>query len=265
MSKRRMFNVEIVESDAFLDMPLTTQTLYFHLCMNADDDGFVNPKKIMRMIGTQDDDLKVLIAKAYVLQFDSGVIVIKHWTINNLVRADIYRETTYINEKSLLGLNEFGAYTFEKLAKYKLQKVKKPQWIKNRTKKKKQGSNDGTPAVHKRTENGSQYSTVEVSTVKVNPAVTEDVEENTTTGEKHNAVDTLFEDLIDLENVQFRKWYCKTYYTIGHERILVLASQARADGNDPKKLFSKLLRHEIGEEKQTNSTANIEQIFGGKT
>lgn len=112
MTQRRMFTDKITESDAFLDMPLTTQALYFHLCMNADDDGFVNrPKKIQRMIGASDDDLKLLLAKRFALAFDSGIIVIKHWRMHNLIRKDRYKETDYTEEKATLELKENGAYT----------------------------------------------------------------------------------------------------------------------------------------------------------
>jgi len=106
-----MFSQAIVESDAFLDMPLSTQGLYFHLSMNADDYGFVGPKRVMRMVGANDDDLKVLIGKRYVLIFDSGVVVIKHWMLNNTVRKDRSQPTTYSKEFESLIFNEFGAYT----------------------------------------------------------------------------------------------------------------------------------------------------------
>ena len=99
MAERRMFAKTIVDSDAFLDMPLSSQALYFHLSMRADDDGFVNnPKKIQRMIGCSDDDLKLLIAKRFVLIFDSGVIVIKHWRLHNTLRKDRYKPTIYQEE-----------------------------------------------------------------------------------------------------------------------------------------------------------------------
>ena len=101
MAERRMFAKTIIDSDAFIDMPLSTQTLYFHLSMRADDDGFINnPKKIQRMIGATDDDLKLLLAKRYILAFDSGVIVIKHWKIHNYIEKDRYKPTVYIEEKS---------------------------------------------------------------------------------------------------------------------------------------------------------------------
>ena len=94
MAERRMFAKTIIDSDEFLDMPLSAQALYFHLSMRADDDGFVNnPKKIQRMIGASDDDYKILIAKSFVLRFESGVIVIKHWRINNYIQKDRYKET----------------------------------------------------------------------------------------------------------------------------------------------------------------------------
>ena len=109
---RRMFSPQIIDSDAFLDMPQSSQNLYFHLGMRADDDGFVgNPRKILRIINGSEDDLKVLIAKRFVISFETGVIVIKHWRINNLIRKDWYRETLYIEEKKSLILKENGSYS----------------------------------------------------------------------------------------------------------------------------------------------------------
>lgn len=112
MAERRMFAKTIIDSDAFIDMPLSTQALYFHLSMRADDDGFINnPKRIQRMIGCGDDDMKLLCAKRYILPFDSGVVVIKHWKIHNYIRNDRYKETVYQEEKAQLALKENGAYT----------------------------------------------------------------------------------------------------------------------------------------------------------
>lgn len=112
MADRRMFAKTIIDSDAFLDMPLSAQALYFHLSMRADDDGFINnPKKIQRMIGSSDDDFKILVAKSFVLLFESGVIVIKHWRINNYIRNDRYKETVYTEEKSFLTVKDNGSYT----------------------------------------------------------------------------------------------------------------------------------------------------------
>lgn len=111
MAERRMFAKQIIDSDVFLDMPLSTQALYFHLSMRADDDGFVNnPRKIQRMIGASDDDIKILISKRYILTFDSGIIVIKHWKIHNYIQSDRYKSTTYIEEKSQLTLDEKKSY-----------------------------------------------------------------------------------------------------------------------------------------------------------
>lgn len=119
MAERRMFAKKITESDAFLDMPSSSQMLYFHLSMNADDDGFVNnPKKIQRMCGASDDDFKLLIAKSFVLIFDSGVIVIKHWKMHNYIQSDRYRPTDYVDEKSMLGLKKNKAYTLDKNQMY---------------------------------------------------------------------------------------------------------------------------------------------------
>ena len=112
MAERRMFTMKIVDSDAFLDMPLSAQALYFHLNMRADDDGFVNnPKKIQRMVGANDDDLKMLIAKRFILAFDSGIVVIKHWRMHNLIRKDRYHPTQYQDEFRMLELKENQAYT----------------------------------------------------------------------------------------------------------------------------------------------------------
>lgn len=112
MAERRMFAKTIIDSDSFLDMPLSAQALYFHLSMRADDDGFVNnPKKIQRMIGASDDDCKLLIMKQYVLTFESGVIVIKHWKIHNYIQKDRYKETVYMEEKERLALDQNNAYT----------------------------------------------------------------------------------------------------------------------------------------------------------
>ena len=112
MAERRMFAKTIVLSDAFLDMPMGARCLYFTLGMFADDDGFVNsPKSIMRQIGASEDDLKVLVAKKFILPFESGIIVIKHWRINNYLRNDRYNATKYIEEKSELVVEENGSYT----------------------------------------------------------------------------------------------------------------------------------------------------------
>lgn len=112
MAERRMFAKTIVDSDAFLDMPLSSQALYFHLSMRADDDGFINnPKKIQRMIGSSDDDLRILTAKRFILLFDTGVIVIKHWKIHNWIRGDRKKDTIYQKEKELLDVKNNGSYT----------------------------------------------------------------------------------------------------------------------------------------------------------
>ncbi len=112
MAERRMFAKTIIDSDAFLDMPLSAQALYFHLSMRADDDGFINnPKKIQRMVGASDDDCKLLIMKRFIITFESGVIVIKHWKIHNYIRNDRYKPTLYQEEINQLTLNENKAYT----------------------------------------------------------------------------------------------------------------------------------------------------------
>ena len=112
MAERRMFAKTIVTSDAFLDMPVSTRCLYFLLGMVADDDGFVNnPKSIMRQAGATADDLNLLIAKRFILTFQSGVVVIKHWCIHNTIQKDRYKETKYLEEKGQLMLDGNKAYT----------------------------------------------------------------------------------------------------------------------------------------------------------
>ncbi len=114
MAERRMFAKSVIDSDVFLDMPATTQVLYFHLAMRADDDGFVsNPKRIERMVGCSDDDLNLLILKKFIIPFDSGIVVIKHWKIHNYIQKDRYKETAYKEEKALLSLDENNTYTLE--------------------------------------------------------------------------------------------------------------------------------------------------------
>lgn len=111
MAQRRMFSPKVIDTDTFLDMSPTAQNLYFHLGMRADDDGFITPKRIMRMLGTPEDDLKILVAKGFVIPFKSGVFVITHWKVNNLVRKDWYRETHYLDEKKQLNTKDNGEYT----------------------------------------------------------------------------------------------------------------------------------------------------------
>lgn len=111
MAERRMFAKTIIDSDAFLEMPISSQVLYFHLAMRADDDGFINkPKTIIRMVGCKDDDMRLLIERKFVIPFDSGVVVIKHWRIHNYIRKDTYSETKYKEEKSKLSVDKNGSY-----------------------------------------------------------------------------------------------------------------------------------------------------------
>lgn len=112
MAERRMFAKTIIDSDAFMNMPLSAQALYFHLSMRADDEGFINnPKKIQRMVGAADDDMNVLILRRFILPFDSGVVVIKHWRIHNYIRGDRLKPTVYTEEKAQIECKNNGAYT----------------------------------------------------------------------------------------------------------------------------------------------------------
>lgn len=114
MAERRMFAKTIIDSDQFLDMPLTTQALYFHLSMRADDDGFVNnPKKIIRMIGAEEDSLKLLVTKKFLIPFESGLVVIRHWRVHNYIQKDRYKGTMYEAEQSLLTLDKNHVYDMD--------------------------------------------------------------------------------------------------------------------------------------------------------
>ena len=114
MVERRMFAKSIIDSDSFIDMPTSSRLLYYDLSMRADDDGFVNsPKKIMRMTGASDDDLKLLVAKKFLIPFESGVVVIKHWKIHNYIRNDRYKGTIHLEEKALLSTTENKEYTLD--------------------------------------------------------------------------------------------------------------------------------------------------------
>ena len=113
MSDRRMINADIIESDAFTDMPFSARMLYISLILHADDDGFVNsPKKIQRSVRASARDLDLLIEKRFLLPFDSGVVAIKHWFIHNTLRADRKKATNYQEELSMLTIKENKAYTF---------------------------------------------------------------------------------------------------------------------------------------------------------
>lgn len=114
MAERRMFAKTIVLSDEFLDMPMSARCLYFTMGMLADDDGFVNaPRSIMRQCGASIDDMKVLLAKRYVIEFDSGIIVIKHWRINNYLQGDRTQPTKYIEEMNKLTIKDNRAYSLK--------------------------------------------------------------------------------------------------------------------------------------------------------
>lgn len=114
MAERRMFAKQIIDSDSFLDMPQSTQCLYFHLGMRADDDGFLNnAKKIQRMLGCNDDDFKILIAKKFIIIFENNICVVKHWRIHNYIQKDRYKATTYSDEFDKLSIKNNGIYSMD--------------------------------------------------------------------------------------------------------------------------------------------------------
>lgn len=112
MAERRMFAKSIIDSDAFLDMPLSAQALYFHLSMRADDEGFLgNAKRVRTMIGASEDDFKLLIVKRFVIVFEDGITVIRHWRVHNIVQKDRFKETIYVDERARLGFDKNKTYT----------------------------------------------------------------------------------------------------------------------------------------------------------
>ena len=111
MAERRMFAKTIIDSDAFLDMPISSQLLYFHLGMRADDDGFINnPRSIMRMLGGSEGDIQNLIDKKFIISFPDGVVCLKHWKIHNYIRKDTYTQTKYKDDMTMLELDENNSY-----------------------------------------------------------------------------------------------------------------------------------------------------------
>lgn len=107
MANRRMFSLDVVNTDLFLDMPVSAQCLYFHLGMRADDDGFISsPKQIMRMATCTQDDMKILVSKGFVIPFETGIVVIRHWKQHNYIQSDRYRKTKYTEERDRLELKE---------------------------------------------------------------------------------------------------------------------------------------------------------------
>ena len=138
MAERRMFSKTIIDSDLFMDLPLTAQALYFHLAMRADDDGFIgNSKKLCRMLGVGEEDLALLIEKELLIKFDSGVVAVKHWKVNNLIKNDRYKATIYQEEKSFLEVENNTYRKCEKKPRRAPQKDEKaslePKWNPNGT------------------------------------------------------------------------------------------------------------------------------------
>jgi len=112
MAERRMFAKSIIDSDAFLDMPLSAQALYFHLSMRADDEGFLgNAQRVRSMIGASEDDFKLLIVKRFVIVFEDGITVIRHWRVHNIIQKDRFKETIYVDERARLGFDKNKTYT----------------------------------------------------------------------------------------------------------------------------------------------------------
>lgn len=134
MPQKRMFSLSIVDTDAFLDMPISAQALYFHLGMHGDDDGFVSsPKRIARAAGCNDDDLRILASKGFIIPFESGVIVIRDWKVNNTLKNDRYHPTIYQKELAELASDETGRYIEKNVAQLQNGTNMDPDWNQNGT------------------------------------------------------------------------------------------------------------------------------------
>lgn len=155
MAQKRMFNNSVVGSDEFLEMPDSSQNLYFHLSMQADDDGFVDKwKSIMRMTGKKEDDLKKLIAKSFVIPFDTGVLVIRHWRLNNYLQKDRYKETIYKDEKARLTIDKSNVYNLDtecihSIDKNRLDKISIDKNSKEKEQEESESCGDGFQKVSK--------------------------------------------------------------------------------------------------------------------
>ena len=155
MAQKRMFNNSVVGSDEFLEMPDSSQNLYFHLSMQADDDGFVDKwKSIMRMTGKKEDDLKILIDKSFVIPFDTGVLVIRHWRLNNYLQKDRYKETIYKDEKARLTIDKSNVYNLDtecihSIDKNRLDKISIDKNSKEKEQEESESCGDGFQKVSK--------------------------------------------------------------------------------------------------------------------
>jgi DnaD/phage-associated family protein len=124
MAQKRMFSNDVISNDNFIEMPDSSQNLYFHLSMNADDDGFVsNYKSVMRMLGKKEDDLKVLFAKQFIIPFENGLLVIRHWRMNNYIQKDRYKETIFKDEKAQLSLDKNNVYNLDTDCIHSIDKI----------------------------------------------------------------------------------------------------------------------------------------------
>lgn len=171
-----MFNLSIVDSDAFLELPLTSQALYFHLSMRADDDGFVsNPKSICRYIGASNDDLNNLIEKRLILFFEDGVAVIKHWKINNIIRMDRYTQTNYTEDLAKLKLKENGAYTLVESCGNGAKSIDEMAWLP-----------DGIPNGNQMETSGCQNGNPDKYSIVKNSIVKNNIKNNINSKKKEN-------------------------------------------------------------------------------
>jgi len=209
-----MFTMDIVDSDAFLDMPTSAQNLYFHSNVRADDDGFVSSiKRIMRMIGAADDDLKILIAKRFMIPFQNGVCVVKHWRMHNTLRKDRHKPTAYQDEFKMLEVKENGSYTEND--SYDMATIRQPngnQQIKAPKKKKKTSKSSKDVENKGSKESGNQMATtgcrsIDKTSIDKSSIASDDAEKDDAESKKKNQEIIDIIDAFVVVNSAHSRWY----------------------------------------------------------
>jgi len=220
MAERRCFGMKIVDSDAFLDMPLSTQALYFHLGMRADDDGFVNnPRRIARLIGACDDDLNILLSKRFILVFDNGVVVIKHWRIQNTLKNDRLKMPQYPELAVKVYIKSNGSYTDNpsegiSLLDFKAQKTGLPNGIQMESNRNPNGIPiEGKGIELNRIESNGEEDEAQESNEDIDSTyLSTDLSTDLSTKQLYNSHGTLGEGLIFMSDEQFESLCEKLNY-----------------------------------------------------
>jgi len=254
MAQRRMFSQKVTETDKFLDMGLTAQSLYFHLGMNADDDGFVgNPKSIKRMIGASEDDLKALVEKDYLIVFEDGVVVIKDWLVSNYVKKDRYTPTIYTDDMKLISLDKNKRYQFVSDLEPRWNQngdKMEPECIQSGSKNENQILNENSQPQHEQgfssmepkwNQNGTEMDPQVRGRGRLEEELGKDRLEEDEDEEKHHPSSSskLIDNFIAIHQISFSEYQIKKLnefkQQLNDERLIVYAMQeAMSNNNDPK-------------------------------